>query len=123
MLTLKMRAYTELSPVTLTLQVASVPLGLVSMQAPLISCSTRSAKLSFFQKAVAVVVIVEFKTTRMEGVYARDELNIRANAPSPLLSKVVSKKGGGVFRELTVYQFIVSRKTSTSQYMYRGMLE
>ena len=42
------------------MQVASVPLGLVSTQAALISHSTRSAKLPFFQKATAVVMIVEF---------------------------------------------------------------
>ena len=29
--------------------------------------------------------------------YARDELNIRANAPSPLFSKSSVQKGGGVF--------------------------
>ena len=32
---------------------------------------------------------------RREGVYARDELNIRANAPFPLLSKSSVEKGGG----------------------------
>ena len=63
------------------MQVASVPLVLVSMQVPLISCGTCSAKLSFFQKAVAVVVIVDFTCIqgyeeRREGVYAQDELNI-----------------------------------------------
>ena len=64
-----------------TMQVASVPLGLVSMQAPLISHSTRSVKLPFFQKAAAVFIIVEFARIqdyekRREGVYVRDELNI-----------------------------------------------
>ena len=75
-----MQAYAELFPVTQTMQVAAVALGLVSMQALLISCSTRSAKLQIFQKAAAVVMIVEFKTTR-------NELKIRANTPSPFLSK------------------------------------
>ena len=91
------------------MQVASVPPGLVSRQALLISCSTRSAKLSFFQKAAAVVVIVEFACARIqdyeerrEGAYARDELNVRANAPYPLLSKSSVQKGGAYFRELTV---------------------
>ena len=56
-------------------------LALVSAQAPLISHSTHSAKLPFFQKAVAMVMIVEFAHIQdyeewMEGVYARDELNI-----------------------------------------------
>ena len=63
------------------MQVASVSLGLVSMQALLISHSTRSVKLPFFQKAVAVVVIVDF-------------VCIQANAPCPLLCKK-----GGIFSE------------------------
>ena len=78
-----------------------MPLGLVSMQAPLISCSTRSAKLPLFQKATAVIVIVDFTRTaageRREGAYARDELNIRASAPSPVLSKSTVQKGGAYF--------------------------
>ena len=90
------------------MQVASVPLGLVSTQAQLISRSTRPVKLPFFQKAASVVVIVEFARIqdygeRREGVNARDELNIRANAPSPLLFKNSVQKGGAYFRELTVY--------------------
>ena len=43
-----------------TMQVASVPVGLVTTQAPLISCSTHSAKLPFSQKAATVVVIIKF---------------------------------------------------------------
>ena len=83
------------------MQVASVPLGLVSTQAPLISRSTRSVKLPFFQKAVAVVVIVDFACTQdyvevRKGAYAQDELNIRPNAPSHFCLKVRSvHKGGG----------------------------
>ena len=74
------------------MEVASVPFCLVSMQAPLISRNTCSAKLPFFQKAVAVVVIVEFVCVQdyeewRKWAYARDELNIQANAHSPLLSK------------------------------------
>ena len=58
---------------TQTMQVASVPLGLESMQAPLISRSTRSAKLPYFQTAAAVIVIVKFACIqdyeeRREGV-------------------------------------------------------
>ena len=65
---------------------------LVSTQVPLIFRSTRSAKLPFFQKTLAVVMFVEFARIqdyeeRGEGVYAQGELNIRANAPSPLLSE------------------------------------
>ena len=60
------------------MQVASVPLVLVSTQAPLISCS---AKLPFFQKFTAVVVIVDFARIQYceewrEEAYAGDELNI-----------------------------------------------
>ena len=33
---------------------------------------------------------------------ARDELNIRANVPSPLFPKTIVQKGGAYFRELTV---------------------
>ena len=89
-----------------TMQVALVSLGLVSTQAPLISHCTRSAKLSFCQKAVTVVMIVEFARIQdydewKEGAYVRDELNIQANAPSPFLSKSV-QKGGVYFRELMV---------------------
>ena len=86
------------------MQVASVPLGLVATQAQLISRSTRSAKLPFFQKAAAIVVIVDFARIqgyeeRKEGAYARDAVNIRANAPAPVLSKSSVQKGGrrGVF--------------------------
>ena len=48
-----------------------------STQAPLISRSTGSAKLLFFQKATAVVVIVEFVRfqdykERREGAYFRE---------------------------------------------------
>ena len=43
-----------------TMQVASVPLGLVATQAQLISRSTRSEKLPFVQKAAVVVVLVDF---------------------------------------------------------------
>ena len=67
MLALGTGAYTESSPVTTDDAVTSVPLGLVSTQAPLISRSTHSVKLPFFQKALAVVVIVKFKTTRNRG--------------------------------------------------------
>ena len=71
LLALGTRAYAESSPVTQTLQVDSVPLGLVATQAPLISSGTRLAKLPFFQKAVTVIMIVEFacvfKTTMNGG--------------------------------------------------------
>ena len=41
-----------------------------------------------------------------EEAYARDELNIRANAPSPLLPKSSVQKGGAYFRELTVHVIV-----------------
>ena len=54
-------------------------------------------------------MIVEFTRIQdyeewREGPYARDELNIRANAPSPLLFKSSVQKGGGggSFQEITV---------------------
>ena len=50
------------------MQVALVPLGLVSTQGLLISHSTRLAKLLFFQKAVAVIVIVEFARSQLQGM-------------------------------------------------------
>ena len=101
------------------MQVALVPLGLVSTQALLISRSTRSAKLFFFQKAAAVVMIVDFAhiqgyEERREGAYARDELNIRANAPSPLMSKSSVQKGGAYFRELTVYELVSQAVSETA---------
>ena len=37
---------------------------------------------------------------RREGACAGDELNVRANTPSPLLSEVVYKKGGRIFGSL-----------------------
>ena len=88
----------SLPPLLLTMQVALVPLGLVLTQAPLISRSTHSVKLPFFQKVAAVVVIVELVCIQdceewREGPHARDELNIRANAPT--LSKSSVQKGGG----------------------------
>ena len=85
-------------------------LAFVSVQVPLISCSTCSTKLLFFQKALAVVVIVEFVHIQewREGAYARDELNIWANAPSPLLSTSSVQKVGTYFRELTVHRMCCS---------------
>ena len=80
------------------MQVVLVPLGLVSTQVPLISCSTHSAKLPF-QKAAAVV---KFKTTRTEGggVCTR-RTEYSSKRPLPTLG--LCKKGGGeYFWELTV---------------------
>ena len=92
-------------PLSLMIQVASMPFGLVSTQALLISLSTRPAKPPFFQKATSVVVIVEFARIRdyaewREGTYARDEYS--SNTPSSHLSKSSVQKGGAYFWELTV---------------------
>ena len=61
---------------------------------PLISHSTPSVKLPFFQKAVVVVMIVDLVRIkdckeRREG----DKLNIRANALFPLLPQSSVQKG------------------------------
>ena len=57
----------------------------------------------FFWKAAAVNVIVDIvhikDCAESRGAYARDELKIRANAPSPLLSQTSVKMGGGIFSE------------------------
>ena len=79
---------------------ASVPLGLVSTQAD--SCSTCPAKLLFCQNGAAVVMIVDFAHIQgyeewREGVFARNELNIRAKAPFPLLSRSSVQRGGGAY--------------------------
>ena len=80
-------------------QVASVPLGLVSTQAPLVSSSNTfseaARQLSWLSN---LRVRTQDHEERREGAYAQDELDIRANAPSPLLPKsTVQKGGGGVF--------------------------
>ena len=72
--TLGTRGYVELPPLLQMMKVALVPLGLVSVQALLISCSTHSAKLPFSWKAGAVIVIVEFSCIQdyeeqREGAY------------------------------------------------------
>ena len=79
-----------LSPLRLTMQVASVPLGLVSTQASLTSRSIHLAKPPFFQKPVAVVVIVDLvhlKIARNGGRGCMHETNwiIWAHAPCSLL--------------------------------------
>ena len=80
------------------MQLALMPLGLVLKQVPLFSCSTRSAKLSLFQKSAAVVMIVDLTCIKdckewRERVHARDKLNIQVNAPSVLLPQSSVQKG------------------------------
>ena len=84
------------------MQVASMPLGLVSTQASLISCSTRSSKLPFIQKAAAIVTIV---WGTVGGAYGWDKINIWTNTPSPTFgSKFCAKswEGGAYFGKLMV---------------------
>ena len=99
LLTLGTQTYAELPPVTTNDVSCSVPLGLVSTQAPLISCSTHSAKLPFLQKAATYsrrdcrIHMYSRLWWTAPGGYVRDELNIRVNAPSPLFSKRSVQKG------------------------------
>ena len=124
LLALRMWAYMGSSLLTLTIQVVLMPLGLVSTQAPLISHSTRSANLLFFQKALVVdlIRIKECKEQR-EGVFAWDKLNIQANAPSSLLlQSSVHKKGGGrIFRSLW-YTHMTLHEVISINYFYVGSL-
>ena len=99
LLTLGMRTYVGLSPVaTENMQVASMPLGLVWTQVPLISCSTRSSKLPFFKKATTVVLIVNLVCIKdckewREG--CMHETWIFEQMPPPhFCLKVVCKKEG-----------------------------
>ena len=99
---------------SLTMQVALMPLGLVLTQALLISCSTRLLKLLFFQKATAVVTIVDLTHIKdyegqREGAYARDKLNIRAIAPSEshFCLKVVFKKRGCILGSLRYANYVL----------------
>jgi len=79
-----------LSPLRLTMQVASVPLGLVSTQASLTSRSIHLAKLPFFQKPVAVVVIVDLACLKIARNGGRGRMHktnwiIWAHSPCSLL--------------------------------------
>ena len=79
------------------MQVASLPLDLVSTKVPLISCSTHSAKLQLIQKAVVVAVIVNLvyiKETEEEE-YARDKSSKRP-PPQFFSNFSVPKRGGEV---------------------------
>ena len=70
------------------MQVPSIPLMLVSMQAPLISYSTRPKKLLFFRKAAAIIMIVGL--TQNYGAYGQ---TICERPPFTLNSKKCAKKG------------------------------
>ena len=81
------------------MQITSVPLGLVSTQAPLISSSNTFSEAA--RQSSYLSNLCDHKERR-EGAYARDKLNIRANAPSPRLPKSSVQKGGAYFQELMV---------------------
>ena len=89
-----------LSP--LMMLVTLMPLGLLPTRTPLISCSTCSSKLLFFQKGVAVVVIVNFRHIRNEGrgiCMRQIECFSKHSLPS-FASKLCAKRGrgwGGIF--------------------------
>ena len=72
--------------------VALMSLSLVSTQVPLISRSTCSVKLPFFQKAVAVVIIVDSCVIlqRKGGIYLK-LIEYLSKCPKA----VYKKKGGG----------------------------
>ena len=55
-------------------------------------------------------------------MYARDEINIRANVPSPLLPQSSVQKGGGGahFQELTVQERISSVMSGFTCHMGQG---
>ena len=68
-----------LDTLPLMMQVALMPLGLISTQVPLIFYSTHSAKQPFFQKAATVVMIVKLvcikdREEQKEGGCVRDEV-------------------------------------------------
>ena len=73
-----MQTYSGSSPVTT--DDASMPLGLVSTRAPLISCGTHSLKLLFIQKAVAVVT--KLCKERWEGHMYKTKLIIEQTPQS-----------------------------------------
>ena len=89
------------------MQVASMLLGLVLTQALLISRSTHSAILLFFQIATTVVVIVNLAhikdcEEKKKGAYVQNEMNIQANASSTLLPQSSVQKEGAYFRSLLI---------------------
>ena len=107
LLTLGMWAYTESSPVT-TDNASCFGVSRFSINAS-------AADFPFSEPAVLAEICssrhdcwlgtciqnYEYKEQR-EGAYAQDKLNIRANASSPLFSKISVQKGGTYFWELTV---------------------
>ena len=96
-----------------------MPLGLVSRQALLISCSTRSVKLPFFQKAAAVIVIVDLACIAKNGGRRRMYKTNLSKHPSPFLLKVVCKMWGAYFSTLLRYS---ASGIFYSMYLVQGSL-
>ena len=95
-----------------TMQVASVPLGLVSTQAPLISHGARSVlSESRGSRHDCRICMRVLKTTRNRGRGRMHETNwIFEQTPPPhFCLKVVCKKGGHVFRSLRYHYWIVTK--------------
>ena len=88
------------------MQVALMPLDLVSIQALLLSHSTHSVKLPFFQKATAVITLIklEYTITRKQGRMLKNKRVFQQTLPPHFCLKVVCKYGGGggghIFRSL-----------------------
>ena len=101
-----------LSP--LTMQVALTPLGLVSAQMPLISNSTHSAKLLFFEKKKSTGARQLHLMMNQVGLgRCIHYLNIRANATCPLLQ---SAKREAYFREIMVTSLHTCLGCSSTQF-------
>ena len=84
-----------------------MPLGLVYTQVLLISHSTHSVKLPFFQKAATVVVIVN-ATCGLQGTgwgVCTRLIHYLSKRPSPLLPHISLQKLGVHFQKFTVIQF------------------
>ena len=104
-----------LSP--LTMQVASMLLGFVLTQALLISCSTHLSKLLFFQKAAAVVTIIDpthikdCEEQREGSIYTR-QTEYSSNRPLrvPTFASKWCSKSGGIFLGAYGMQIMCSRK-------------
>ena len=93
-------------------------LRLVSTLVPLISWSTCSSKLPFFQKAAPVVMIVKCMWGTAGGMFARDKTK---NAPSTLLpqSRVQEGGEGHIFGSLWyIYKVGISQVSSLTRSLY-----
>ena len=105
MLKLVTRAYARLSPVATMMQVALMPLGLVSTKMSLISCSTHSEKLPFFQKAPTVDSrVLKIVRNKGGGVCTR-QIEYLSKCPFPTFASKSCAKREAVF--LGIYGKII----------------